>query len=274
MSLLLMLWLSTATVVPKGVILVKGAMPGASDSSTPLPEQGMVAGGRYRNAYFGLSYPIPAGWSEQPAGPPPSDGGSYVLAQFATDRANVLLTAQDLFFTPRPMAAANELVASMRQALAPDLEIEGGLDELMIGGRRFQRLAYGAPRVGLHWRVFSTDARCHALTFTFTGTDVAALDAAERAMSGISLDPAGPACVRGYAEVVEKSEPAFTSHRHNTIPVRVIVDAKGRVKHVHLLSAFPDQSQAIIAALRTWRFKPYRRDGKAVPVETGLVFGM
>src|SRR5436190_1356860 len=191
MPLLLMLWLS---VVPKGVILVKGATPSASDASTPVPEQGTVAGGRYRNAYFGLSYPIPAGWSEQPAGPPPSDGGSYALAQFAVDRANVLLSAQDLFFGAH----------SPRDALAP---------------------------------------------------------------------PA-PLCVRDYGEVVEKRDPLFTTHRFNTIPVRVIVDAKGRVRHVHLLNAFPEQSQAILAALRNWRFKPYRVGGRAVAVETGMVFGM
>ena len=52
-----------------------------------------------------------------------------------------------------------------------------------------------------------------------------------------------------------------------------IVDAKGRVKHVHVLSAFPDQAQAIMAALRKWTFKPYRAGGRAVEVETGLVFG-
>lgn len=71
------------TVVPNGVIFVKGAEPSSSDTTTPLPENGSVAGGRYRNAYFGLAYPIPQGWTAQPAGPPPSDGGSYVLAQFA-----------------------------------------------------------------------------------------------------------------------------------------------------------------------------------------------
>jgi len=261
MPLLLMLCLSIMTVVPQGSILVKGATPGTSDSTTPLPEQGTVAGGQYRNAYFGLSYPIPAGWSEQPAGPPPSDGGSYVLAQFAVQRANVLLTAQDLFFGPHELTPG------------PGLEIERGPDEVTISGRTFHRLAWGAPGIGLHWRVYSTEARCHALTFTFTGTDVAALDAAEQAMSRVTLAHGGPACIRDYSEVVEKSEPEFTTHRYNTIPVRVLIDAQGRVKHVHLLSAFPDQSQAIIAALRTWRFKPYRRDGKAVPVETGLVFG-
>jgi hypothetical protein len=39
-------------------------------------------------------------------------------------------------------------------------------------------------------------------------------------------------------------------------------------------SAFPEQSQAILGALRTWRFKPYREGGRAVAVETGIVFGM
>jgi outer membrane biosynthesis protein TonB len=54
----------------------------------------------------------------------------------------------------------------------------------------------------------------------------------------------------------------------------VIVDARGRVKHVHVLSAFPDQAQAILAALRNWKFEPYRAGGRAVEVETGIIFGM
>src|SRR6185436_1433603 len=141
MSLLLMLWFSTVTVVPKGVILVKGATPSASDVSTPLPEQGSVASGRYRNAYFGLSYPIPAGWTQQPAGPPPSDGGSYVLAQFAMPRANVLVSAQDLFFSARPLAGAKELVASLRDGLEARFEVEAGPAEATIAGRAFHRLA-------------------------------------------------------------------------------------------------------------------------------------
>jgi hypothetical protein len=272
MGLLLTLWLS---VVPKNTILVPGATAAASDSSTPLPEQGRVVDGRYSNAYFGLSYPIPAGWSEQPAGPPPSDTGSYVLTQFAVPRANVLLSAQDLFFSALPAVGAQELVATLRRNLAPQYEIERGPDELKIAGRTFYRLGYGAPRAGFHWRVLSTDARCHALIFTITGTDAAALEAAERSLSGLSLATTGPACVNGYAQgdnIVERTDPLMTTRRYNTIPVRVIVDADGRVKHVHLLSAFPEQSEAIINALRTWRFKPYLHDGKAV--ETGIVFGM
>jgi hypothetical protein len=274
MPLLLLLWLS---VVPQNQILVQGATPFASDAATPVPEEGRVAGGRYRNAYFGLTYPIPAGWTEQPAGPPPSDSGTYVLANVGTQRAYVMVTAQDLFFGPTPMAGAKELLAAIRQSAEPLYVIDSEPAEVTIAGRTFHRLSYSAPAAGLRWRVLTTDARCHALTFTFAGSDTAALDAAEQAMSGLSLKAVAPLCVANWAEdqnVIAKEPPPFTTKHFNTIPVRVIVDAKGRVKHVHLLSAYPEQAQAILAAVREWTFKPYRVGGRAREVETGIVFGM
>jgi hypothetical protein len=57
------------------------------------------------------------------------------------------------------------------------------------------------------------------------------------------------------------------------VPVRIIIDKEGRVKHIHFLSAFPDQAKAISDALGQWRFKPYRVNGKVVEVETGILFG-
>jgi len=282
MSLLLILWMSVVTVVPKNVILVKGAIPGASDSTTPVPEKGTVSAGRYRNAYFGLSFLIPAGWKEQPAGPPPSDSGVYVLTQFAVSdgeriKAHVLITAEDLFFSAEGATGAKDVLASIRRDLPARYEFDHGPEEVTIAGRPFHRLAYTAPRTGLRWRIFSTDTRCHALTFTFTGVDTEALDAGERSLNAIALSSVAPACVNDYASndnIIEKTDPLLGTHRFNTIPVRVLIDATGGVKHIHLLSAFPEQSQAIIAALRNWRFKPYRVDGKAVPIETGIVFGM
>ena len=285
MAFLLALLFATTVVVPKNVILVKGATPAASDPSTPVPEQGHIGDGQYRNAYFGLTYPIPAGWSEQPAGPPPSDGGAYTLAQFAVFDAtrqrvvaNVLVSAQDLFFSALRADNAQELVTALRPGVATSYELEEGPRETTIAGRTFYRLTYRARHAPLHWRVLATDARCHALTFTFTGTDTGVLDAAEEAMSALTLpDPAKvPPCVRDYAggaNVVARTEPVIPTHRYNAIPVRVVIGRDGSVKHVHLLSAFPEQSSAIIDALMEWKFKPYLRDGKPVPVETGLMFG-
>ena len=63
-------------------------------------------------------YALPAGWTEPYEGPPPSDSGRYVLAQIKpADRngkvqGNVLITAQDMFFTPMP--AANVLASYMK----------------------------------------------------------------------------------------------------------------------------------------------------------------
>jgi hypothetical protein len=55
--------------------------------------------------------------------------------------------------------------------------------------------------------------------------------------------------------------------------VRIIIDRRGKVKHIHFLRALPDQAQAITDALSQWRFKPHLVDGKPVEVETGLLFG-
>jgi hypothetical protein len=73
--------------------------------------------------------------------------------------------------------------------------------------------------------------------------------------------------------IVSREEPHFSGRRFNTIPVRVVIGSDGLVKHVHVLAAFPEQSQAILTALRAWRFQPYLQGGKALPVETGIVFG-
>ena len=279
--LLMVLWLSAATVVPPAdEILVKGAVPSASDSSTPVPEDGRIAGGRYRNAYFGLTYPIPAGWTEQPAGPPPSEMGGYVLAQFAAldgerVKAHVVVMAHDLFFVPFPAASAKDVAARTRSTVPERYVFEPGPDEVTIAGRRFYRLGYKAPVSGLQWRMFTTEARCHALTFTFTGTDTKLLDEAEKMLSDLHLGGDAPACVNDYARdhIVANPTPRFTQ-RYNTIPVRMIIDAEGKVRHVHVLSAFPEQSQPILSALREWRFKPYVVNGKAMEVETGVVFGL
>jgi hypothetical protein len=85
-----------------------------------------------------------------------------------------------------------------------------------------------------------------------------------------------PVCIQAYASpetILERVDPVFSEQKFNQIPVRVIIDREGKVKHIHFLSAFPAQSQAITAALAQWRFKPYRRNGEPVEVETGLLFG-
>src|SRR5215472_12359402 len=135
--------------VPEGAIIVKGAWSSASDSVTPLPESGNVIANIYTNQYFGLTYPLSQDWKEKHKGPPPSDSGSYVLA-FLTPaatfkgptRGTMMITAQDMFFTPIPAANALELVNFKKDHLQSDFKMELQPTQTKIAGRPFTFYAY------------------------------------------------------------------------------------------------------------------------------------
>jgi len=73
--------------------------------------------------------------------------------------------------------------------------------------------------------------------------------------------------------VLERVDPVLTERRFNAIPVRIIIDKAGNVRHIHFLSAFPEQQKAISDALKQWKFRPYERNGQRFEVETGIMFG-
>jgi hypothetical protein len=280
--------------VPAEVILVKGATSSASDSVTPVPEGGSIANNVYANEYFGFSYPLPVDWLQKFEGPPPSDSGRYVLAQIrpadsyqGRSRGNILITAQDLFFTPLPAANALELVTFTKENLPADYRLEPEPTERKIAGRSFAFFAYLSPVAGLHWYFLATQIRCHAVAVVLTSRDTRLLESLTLEMNKMNLpEGAGPsagtgggavpACLKDYARdenVIERVDPIFTEHRSNPVPVRIIIDKEGRVRHVHLLNAFPDQARAIMDGLKQWRFRPYLLDGQPVEVETGMMFG-
>lgn len=85
-----------------------------------------------------------------------------------------------------------------------------------------------------------------------------------------------PVCIKDFAggeNLIEREDPIFSEARFNSVPVRIIVDTQGKVRHIHFLSAFPDQAKSISDALSRWRFKPYFSNGRPVEVETGILFG-
>jgi hypothetical protein len=281
--------------VPENVILVKGAWSSASDTVTPLPEGGKVSTNRYDNPYFGLTLPLPAGWTQKYEGPPPSDSGYYVLAQMRpadsspgqdpgrtgdTARGTFLIVAQDVFFTTTHATGPLELINYTRDHLHADYRVEQPPTNVTVAGRDFVRFGYVSPVAGLHWTFFATQIRCHVVEFIFTSADTHLIESLTRNLGGLKsppdLESREPVCVKDYASpetILERADPVFTEQRFNQVPVRVIIDRDGKVKHIHFLSAFPAQSQAISAALAQWRFKPYRRNGAPVEVETGLLFG-
>lgn len=280
--------------LPTDVILVKGAEPSASDHATALPEEGAVAKNIYRNSYFGLSYPLPADWEESFKGPPPSDHGGYVLANVLPSKSfqgpvkgTIMFTAQDIFFGRKTFENAKALIADRQEHLEPYYDVEHPQSEVTIAGRKFARFDYESKAAGLHWSLLATQIRCHAVQFVLTSRDPELITALIKDMDRMTLPAeagatAGtgggdwPVCIAGYAKsdtIIERVEPDLKDRHFNEIPVRLTIDKKGRVKHVHVISAFPEQSKAIIDALMQWKFKPYLRDGNPAEVETGIMLG-
>lgn len=281
--------------VPKDTIIVRGAWSSASDSVTPVPEGSKISGGVFSDPYFGMSYTLPAGWAKGYDGPPPSDSGRYVLAQIrmgdpkqpTSTRGSVLITADDLFFTSMPASNALQVVNYMRDNLQPYYKQEQPPTQTKIAGRPFTFFAYWSPVAELHWYVASTEIRCHAVEIVLTSRDTKVLsdwllDLDKMRLSAAADPGVGasesefPVCLKDYASgsnVLAKVDPVFTQPRGNPVPARVIIDKKGNVKHVHVLSAFPEQAKAITDALFQWRFRPYLQNGHPVDVETGIMFG-
>lgn len=282
-----------AQKVPAGVVIVKGAWSSASDSVTPLPESWNATNNVFNDAYFGITYTLPLNWGSSHNGPPPSDTGFYKLAfirptpAFKGTHGSIAVFAQDMFFTPLPASNAQELVNYKKDNLQADYKMELQPSATRIGGRAFLFYAYWSPVAELHWYVLATEIRCHAIEIVLTSRDTKLLESLVLEMSKKMALPAEagptagqgggdvPVCIKDYARenVIERVEPVFTEHRFNAVPVRIIIDKQGKIKHTHFISAFPEQAKAIADALAQWKFRPYFRDGKPVEVETGIMFG-
>jgi hypothetical protein len=280
--------------VPRNTILVKGAWSSASDATTPLPEGGRIDGGVYINDYFGLTYKLATHWEQNHSGPPPSDSGYYVLGQLESPKSsdgtlagNMLIAAQDMFFTPTPASNALELVTYTKDHLGKVFKVERAPTQVQIANHSFIRFDYTSPVAGLHWYVLATQIRCHMVEFVLTSRDPKLAERLIKDMNTLQL-PAdagadggkggggAPVCIKDYASpenTIARENPISTDRRFNPVPVRIVIDRDGKVKHIHFLSAFPEQAKTIGDALAQWRFKPYLVDGQAVEVETGIMFG-
>jgi hypothetical protein len=256
------------------------------------PESGAVVGDIYTNAYFGLSLRLPPGWAEGLGGPPPSGRGLYVLAAMDGTKASsatMLIVAQDLFFSAKPLSNVADAAADLHDAMAgtPDLSIDPTPANVKIGGHDFLRLGYHAG--GLYRVWLATELRCHIVSFNITGTDQATVDRIADFLRTMSLptqsntqtesnsdaERTPPTCMKDYVTAqttVRRVEPLLVDLNGQTVPVRIIIGPDGKVLRVHVISATPAQRRAIEEALTQWEFKPLELSGRPAAVETGLVF--
>jgi hypothetical protein len=259
-----------------------------------LPEESSVTNNAFSDRYFGITYGLPRDWIEKYKGPPPSDTGQYVLAQLSpaatfkgSAKGTILITAHDMFFTAVNAGNAAEFISYMKDHLQSDYKVESPPNQIKIADRVFTFFAYWSPVAQLHWYVLAAQIRCHVVQITLSSRDtkllqnlMLGLDDMKLPLEAGSTTGAGggavPACVKDYAHgdnLIARVNPVFAEHKFNPVPVRIIIGKEGKVKHIHILSAFPDQAKAITDALDQWKFKPYLREGQPVEVETGILFG-
>jgi hypothetical protein len=249
-------------------------------SGYPVPEGGAIKNGVYANEYFGLRYPLPANWTEDLSGPEPSVSGYYSLVALkpaGTLAATILIAAQDNFFSQEPADSATEFLTQMKQHLDPSLSAPAAPSELKIAGRSFARFDFEGA--GLHHAVFVTEVRCHAVIFALTSNSAEQLEVLAASLNKISFatgdESRWPVCVKDYAiaaHVLHRVNPGLTGPRYASVPVRLIVGTNGKVVHVHPIAGIAEQKQSVAAAIAQWEFKPYVVNGRAVEVETGVLF--
>ena len=267
-------WRYGAQIVPLGAVT----------STMSGPEDGGVTDGAYRNAYFDLSYPLPDGWTEGLAGPGPSAEGYYVLGTLVPQgelTGTILIAAQDMFFAGEEWSTTAAAASALHHAMS---QIEGmtvGAEPaaLTVAGRAMHRIDFSG--VGLHRSVFVTDIRCHVVSFKLTARDEARLESLRLSLNGLASaasrwsGAAAIPCVKDYVvadNLVERVEPELPAANFEPIPVRLVIDARGAVRQVRVIRASPGQRIAIEAALRRWKFKPPRVDGRPTDIETGVLF--
>jgi hypothetical protein len=285
--LLLFVGLGVATCVASGLAWRYGAVTlpyGTVMSLLPVPEDGKVLSGTYVNDYFDLSYPLPEGWTEGEPGSDPSDTGYYVLSSLIPESepsATIMIAAQDMFFASKSHGNIAEMVRDFRQAMSEvdGMTIDLEPTEVKVAGRLLHRVDFSG--VGLYRATFTTEIRCHAVSFNLTARDRELLANLAFGVDKLStvgkrhLGSSVPHCIENYAvpeSLLQRVEPIPAGPKFLPIPVRIIVDTEGSVKHIHVIRATAEQRKSIEDALRQWKFKPYQMNGRAVEIETGLVF--
>ncbi len=273
-----------------GIVLLAGVAKGDVAAKYAKPEDGAVKNGVFEDDYFGLRYPLPAGWVEDLKGPEASASGYYSLAALKPEGelvATMQISAQDNFFAPEPVKDVTGFLNAMKKGLDTSLSAPNAVAHVKLGGLDFARLDYSGA--GLSHIVFAAEIRCHTLIFSITASREAAAEmlveslrklsfAQDRNASlsnGTAARRGWPLCIPESAyrdHVAHKVDPVMTGPRYGSVPVRLIIGADGKLEHIHSIAGFPEQVKSVTDALGEWEFKPYIANGQPVDVETGLLF--
>ena len=140
-------------MVPKDTIIVKGAWSSASDSTTPLPEATALTNNVFTDEYFGITYSVPSGWLQKFTPPPlrkPALRASGANREWQLtvwperqhkrrNQGSIMFTAQDMFFTPLPVANERQFV-NYPGTICRNITVELKPTQTTVGGRNLHVL--------------------------------------------------------------------------------------------------------------------------------------
>lgn len=286
-------------------LAVAPAVQEAQDASSPLMfENGMIVNAVYSNECLGISFPIPAGWEVNDVAAPGgrarrrSDGSLVLLyLRQGTQPGGIMLNAWD---STNRNGGAQEFVSGTVRAQVgmPDEHRELTRETVAVdyGGRHFFRSDYKATmRNGeaLYLSYVYTEFRSHFIGVTLAATSQEGLDKAADSLKAMSFreDLVNPKCVAGSENatwplhieegvskglLIKRVPPDYPpiarqARIQGQVVMRAVIDTKGNIKDLTLVSGHPMLAPAAMEAVKQWKYKPYIFQGQPIDVETQIV---
>src|SRR5262249_28951801 len=163
-------------------------------------------------------------------------------------KITMMIAAQDMFFASKPHGDVAAMVRDFRQAMSEvdGMTIDREPTEVKVADRVLHRVDFSG--IGLYRATFTTAIRCHAVSFNLTANDSELLE--KLALSMDKLSAAGkegspsPPCIQNYGvpeNLLRRVEPRQVGPKFTSVPVRIIIDTGGQVKHIHVINASAEQ---------------------------------
>ena len=71
--------------------------------------------------------------------------------------------------------------------------------------------------------------------------------------------------------LMHSEQPAFPHRAAGPLVLKALVDENGNVKDARMVKGDPALAASAISAIKLWRYRPYIRDGKALPFQTIVI---
>jgi len=134
--------------------------------------------------------------------------------------------------------------------------------KLMMGMVLFASVA-GPVAVGLVHASESpgeSEARNVTVASSDQGAEHASVQASKQEMMGLIVKKVNPQ----YPEAARKA------HIQGEVVLRATIGTKGNVENLQVVSGPAELTPAAVEAVKQWKYRPYRKDGRAVEVETDI----